>query len=113
MKAGSKCKFYLKHSLALFLCELRGPRASCVSRVVNFLVMLAKNYDAVNGKPLNKSCGFELAGISSFFLFLQRIGKNGSSPLASFLLKSTGRVAKICQSASGKRGVHVQATLKE
>lgn len=84
--------------------------------MANFLVIIAKNYDAVNRKLLvNKSCGSELviAGISSFFLFLQRIGKNGSSPLASILLKSTGRVAKICQSASGKRGVHVQATLKE
>lgn len=76
--------------------------------MANFLVIIAKNYDAVNRKPLNKSCGSELviAGISSFFLFLQRIGKNGSSPLASILLKSMGRVAKICQSASGKRGIH-------
>lgn len=70
MKVGFKCKFYLKYSLALFLCELRGLRVFCVSRVVNFLVMLVKNYDVVNGKFLNKSCGFELVGISFFFLFL-------------------------------------------
>lgn len=48
-----------------------------------------------------------------FLCFLQIIGKNGSSPLVSFLLKSMERVAKIYQSASGERGFRVQAILKK
>lgn len=40
--------------------------------MANFLVIIAKNYDAVNRKPLNKSCGSEFISNCrhQFFLFV-------------------------------------------
>lgn len=57
--------------------------------------MLVKNYDVVNGKFLNNSCGFELVivGINFFFFFVEN-REEWKFFISEFFFKKYGKSSK-------------------